>query len=159
MLDAWATCTVLNKIHEHKWIKYANCSWQIKQSKVLSFSFSHLNEMILCKYDDFTLKVTSISFPFCDDADVIGVNLIPFLCSIFSCLVLLVLSFCWLYCFVEHLRTVFLCSKNVQMRILIYSLLFRVHWLCRDLFLPLYLCCSPALPHTCWCFSVNANSK
>lgn len=65
-----------------------NCNWQIKQRNKLSFSFYNLDEMILCKYDDFMSKTsmhTLISFSFCNDADVIGVNLVKYhICALFS---------------------------------------------------------------------------
>lgn len=107
--------------------------------------------MTLCKYVDFMSKTTTrvhthihthahslISFPFCNDVDVIGVNLMPFRQALFSPFFSF-LFFCWLYRFVEHLRTVsvFCVSKCSDtffvfvvfffffMRILIYSLLFR----------------------------------
>lgn len=43
--------------------------------------------MILCKYDDFMSKTTTHtlnSFSFCNDADVIGVNLVYHICALFS---------------------------------------------------------------------------
>lgn len=133
---------VLNEIHELKWIKW--CEFQLtnkNKRSVLSFSFLHPNEM---RWDDDIVQVwwfhveskprTSISFLFCNDADVIGVNLIPFL----------VLHFLFLLLFVSFVDDILLCRtfkncffcalENVRirfffvcfMRILIYSLLFRV---------------------------------